>query len=104
MLSAVFYRLRLRLWKRRYRPGAVVRHFLAPDIQREVEIVDVSQIESGRIAARTRTWNVLYAIRGMAAQPEFGPVRMIAIKDLWKWSGEPWGGPVPEPEDLGDST
>jgi hypothetical protein len=30
------------------------------------------------------------------AEPPFGEVREIAIIDLWTWTGELWGGPVPD--------
>ena len=88
----------IRRWyrRRRYRPGRVIARFLAPDIRRDVEIVDASQIDTGLISARIRTWNVLYAAKGLEAEPPFGEVRTIEIKDLWVWTGELWGGPVPE--------
>ena len=98
MLLAVLHQLRLWCWMRRYRPGRVVSSFLAPDIRRDVEVIDNSRIESGVITARTRTWNVLYAIRGIEPEPAFGEAKEIAIKELWNWSGAPWGGPVPDPD------
>lgn len=79
----------LRWYRRRYyRPGRVLTRFLAPDIRREIEVIDVTLIDSGIISARLRTWNVLYAVRGLAPQPPFGPVRTLEIQKLWKWSGE----------------
>ena len=92
----MFKKIRLWSWKRKYRPGQVVSSFLAPDIRRDVDIVHVSRIEAGVISARIRTWNVLYAIKGVAPEPPFGESREIAIKDLWTWTGELWGGPVPD--------
>src|SRR5687767_2485543 len=88
----------IRRWYRRrlYRTGRVLTRFLAPDIRRDVEVVDASQIDAGLISARICTWNVLYAIKGIAAKPPFGEVRTVEIKDLWVWTGAPWGGPVPE--------
>jgi hypothetical protein len=88
----------LRRWHRRrlYRPGRVVSRFLAPDVRRAVEVVDASEVDAGRLTVRTRTWNVLYAIKGLMPEPPFGEVRTVAVVDLWAWSGEPWGGPVPE--------
>jgi hypothetical protein len=73
--------------------------FIACDVRRDVQIVDASEIEEGVISVRTRTWNVLYSIRHIKAKPEFGDTRKIAIKDLWTWSGERWGGPVPDSTD-----
>ncbi|HEV2295823.1 MAG TPA: hypothetical protein VGR35_18385 [Tepidisphaeraceae bacterium] len=91
----------LRRWHQRrlYRPGQIVSVFLAPDVRRDVEVVDASGLDTGLLAVRTRTWNVLYAIKGLAPEPPFGEVRMVAMEDLWAWSGKSWGGPVPEGED-----
>jgi hypothetical protein len=96
MLRAFFKKIRLWYWKRQYRSGCVVSSFLAPDIRRDVEVIDASRVEDGVISARIRTWNVLYAIKGIAPEPPFGEVREIAIKDLWTWTGELWGGRVPD--------
>lgn len=87
----------LRRWYRRrlYRPGQIVSRFLAPDVRRDVEVVDASAIDAGLLTVRTRTWNVLYVIKGLSAEPAFGEVRTVALEDLWAWSGEPWGGPTP---------
>ncbi len=91
----------LRRWHQRrlYRPGQIVSQFLAPDVRRDVEVVDASGIDAGLLAVRTRTWNVLYAIKGLSPEPPFGEVRTVAVEDLWAWSGESWGGPVPAGED-----
>jgi hypothetical protein len=89
---------KLRLWHRRrcYRPGRVLTRFLAPDIRRDVEVVDVSLIDAGVVTAKIRTWNVLYSARGISPKPAFGAARMTTIKGLWVWSGAAWGGPVPD--------
>ena len=92
----MFTRLRRYLVRRKYAPGAQLMQFLAPDIRREVEVVDASEVDSGFVTARIRTWNVLYASKGLAGKPELSPPRRVAIADLWTWTGEPWGGPVPE--------
>lgn len=76
--------------------GARLSQFLAPDVRREVEIVDASELAEGYVSARIRTWNVLYAVNGIAAMPEFEAARRVAIADLWNWTGQPWGGPVPK--------
>jgi hypothetical protein len=87
----------IRRWYRRrlYRRGRVVSRFLAPDVRRDVEVVDASEIDAGRLTVRIRTWNVLYAIKGLSPEPPFGDPRVIAMAELWAWSGESWGGPVP---------
>ena len=99
MNFAALAKLRSWYWKRRYRPGKILTQFIARDIRRDVEIIDATYASNGVIVVRTRTWNVLYVFRGLAPQPPFGEVRTVEIKDLWKWSGEPWGGPVPPSRD-----
>src|SRR5262249_39139551 len=74
-LHNMFTRIRLCYWKRRYRPGRVVSRFLVPDVRREIEVVDASRLDAGLIVARMRTWNVLYAARGLAPAPPFGDAR-----------------------------
>jgi hypothetical protein len=96
MLQNVFKKTRLWYWKSHYRSGRVLTRFLAKDIRRDIEVVDVSRIDAGLISARIRTWNVLYAVKGLAPEPPFGDVREIQIRDLWIWSGETWGGQVPD--------
>lgn len=81
--------------RRRYRPGRVVSRFVAPDIRRDVLVVDASQIDARTITARVRTWNVLYSIKGLASVPPFGEVQSVQLRELWAWTGAPWGGPVP---------
>jgi hypothetical protein len=92
-------KFRLWRWKRAYSIGKIVTRFIAPDIRRDVDVVDTSEIESGVITVRTRTWNVLYHIKEIKEKPPFGDVRRIEIRDLWKWEGELWGGPVPDSTD-----
>ena len=88
---------RIRRWYRRrvYRPGRVISRFLVPDIRRDVEVVDASRIDAGLVTVRTRTWNVLYAAKGLSPEPPFGKTLTVEVGNLWAWSGEPWGGPVP---------
>jgi hypothetical protein len=97
MLLEALRKVRVWHWKLKYRQGRVVTQFLVPDIRRDVEVVDTSEIGSGFIGARVRTWNVMYAIHEVAPEPPFGDVGQVAIRDLWKWTGENWGGPVPDP-------
>lgn len=97
----MFGKLRRYLLRRRYAAGARLTRFLAPDVRRDVEIVDASELEQGYVSARIRTWNVLHAAHGAPA-PELEAPRRVAISELWRWTGEPWGGPVPD-DDLGRS-
>lgn len=80
----MFARLRNYLRRRKYTAGARLSQFLAPDIRRDVEIVEASELDEGYVSARIRTWNVLYAAKGLAAVPEFEAPRRVAITDLWK--------------------
>ena len=100
IITRVFARLRRYLRHRRYVVGRTLTRFLAPDILRDVEIVDASELDDGFVTARIRTWNVLYVHRGISVAPEPSPPRRIAIAELWTWTGEPWGGPIPD-DDLG---
>jgi len=89
----------LALWRRDYRIGRILTHLIARDIRRDVEIMDISDIEHGMLTVRTRTWNLLYASRGLHKKPPFGDVRQVEIEHLWDWKGEQWGGEVPESTD-----
>ena len=95
MLRAALHKVRSWYWTQRYRTGRTLTRFIAPDIRRDVEVVDATRAAGGVLVVRTRTWNVLHTIRGLAPQPPFGDVREVRITDLWKWSGESWGGLVP---------
>lgn len=91
----------IRQWwlRKSYRAGKVVTNFIARDIRRDVEVIDDSRILEGVLIVRTRTWNVLYHLKNIQQKPEFGEPREVAINALWDWSGESWGGPVPQTAD-----
>ena len=91
----MFRMIRRWYWRKTYRPGKTVSRFLAPDIRRDVAVLDISKLADGIITAKTCTWNVLYQVRGIAQKPAFGEVRDIEIRRLWEWPGQSWGGPVP---------
>ena len=99
MLLAALHKLRSWYWARHYKAGKTLTHFIAKDVRRDVEVVDASRAAAGMLTVRTRTWNVLYAIKGIEPQPPFGDVREVAISELWKWAGESWGRPVPAATD-----
>jgi hypothetical protein len=77
MFEAARHKFRVWRWRRQYRFGHVLTKFIARDIRREVEVVDVSRIEEGVISVKLCTWNVLYAARGITPKPPFGGVRKI---------------------------
>ena len=78
--------------KRRYRVGRVISRFIAPDVRRDVEVLDISRIDEGFITVRIRTANVLYQSKGLAPPPEFSSPMEMAPAELWRWTGQPWGG------------
>jgi hypothetical protein len=41
MLNSVFKKIQLWHWRRKYSVGQSITRFIAPDIQRDVEVVDV---------------------------------------------------------------
>ncbi|MFO0663910.1 MAG: hypothetical protein U0174_08165 [Polyangiaceae bacterium] len=87
--------------RKKYRRGVRLHRFLAPDILREVDIVDDAEVEEGYVLAKIRTWNVLYLTKSGGPPPEPGEAVRIAIERLWEWRGRPWGGPVPEDDGSG---
>ena len=88
-------RLRRFLRRRKFRVGARLTRWLVPDVKREIEVVDASELDAGFVTVRARTLNVLYTNKGLAAEPPFGEPKRVALEDLWQWRGAPWGGPVP---------
>ena len=99
----MFGKLRRYLRRRKYAVGAHLTEWLAPDIRRDVEVVEASEVDHGYVTVRIRTWNVLYVVHGHATIPELEPPRRVAIADLWKWTGELWGGKIPD-DDIGRAT
>lgn len=85
---------RLRLWhfRRKLREGVIISRFIAKDVRRDILIVSVAKLSDGIITARTRTTNVLYVARNLAAEQEFGQPEELQVRSMWKWSGAPWGG------------
>jgi hypothetical protein len=98
MLKKFMQSLRLKYRRRRFRTGATLCRFIAPDVRRDVEVVDASELEQGFVSARVRTWNILYAAKGITPMPDFSEPRRIRIAKLWEWKGSPWGGPIPDEE------
>ncbi|MEM6751219.1 MAG: hypothetical protein AAF612_12200 [Planctomycetota bacterium] len=90
---------RIRRWRREYTSGAVLSQFLAPDIRRDVRVIDTNGLEDGVLTVQTRTWNVLYTAKAGSPEPEFGPVRDAEIEGLWRWRGHQWAVPMPADDD-----
>jgi hypothetical protein len=87
MFSGLIRKLRLGLRRRLYREGATISQFIAKDVRRDVEVLDASEVDSGVIVARVRTWNLLYAARKLVPKPELSEPRRVAIETLWDWNG-----------------
>ena len=98
MLADLFKTFQCWRHRRRYKPGVILTRFIACDIRRDVKVVEVSDLDSGYITAQIRTWNVLYAVKGLEPKPDFAEPRRVRVDDLWEWSGAGWGGPVSSQE------
>jgi len=96
MLNKLIEACRLNFRRRRFRVGITLSRFIAKDVRREVEVVDASEVDQGFVNARIRTWNVLYASKGVSPMPKFSEPKRVSIKSMWAWNGAPWGGPVNE--------
>jgi hypothetical protein len=84
-IQSWFRRLRLR-------EGRTLSRFIACDVRREILIVSAARIDEGNITGRVRTTNVLYLSGGLIPQPEFEPERELRIEEMWRWTGQSWGG------------
>jgi hypothetical protein len=71
-----------------YKVGQIISRFIARDVRRDVEILDIARLQEGFVTARVRTTNVLYVANGLIPQPDFEPAREIAVFDLWTWTGQ----------------
>ena len=80
--------------RQKYQPGAHFSRFVARDIRREIIVVNAKEVDDGYIIAKCRTWNLLYAAKGIVPKPKFGEPKRMAIATLWEWKGPSWGGPV----------
>jgi hypothetical protein len=79
-----------RRWK--YREGRTLSRFIACDVRRDILIVSAARINEGIIVGRVRTTNALYVSKDLMPQPEFEAARELNIKEIWHWTGKPWGG------------
>lgn len=91
MLAALFRRLVTRA-PRVPQPGQVLSRFIAPDVRRDILVIATDRLGEGVITARVRTTNLLYVSRGLMPQPDFEPPRDVRLDELWKWTGQRWGG------------
>ena len=79
-----------RRWK--YREGRTLSRIIACDVRRDILIVSAARINEGIIVGRVRTTNALYVSKDLMPQPEFEAARELNIKEMWRWTGKPWGG------------
>jgi hypothetical protein len=87
--------------RRKYREGRTLMRFIAHDIRREILVVSAARVDEGIITGRVRTSNVLYVSKGLVPQPEFESPRELLIKEMWKWTGQSWGG-LPDGTSIAD--
>lgn len=66
--------------------------FIARDVRREILVINIDEIESGFIVAQARTNNLLYLSKNLTDKSEFGDPERMPIEDMWKWTGQSWGG------------
>lgn len=66
--------------------------FITRDIRRDILIITAAKVDDGVITGRVRTTNVFYLSNGLIPQPEFEPARELRIDEMWRWTGESWGG------------
>lgn len=99
LMAFVFYSRRQ---NGRYQVGQVISRFIARDVRRDVEIMDIGRLDEGFVTARVRTMNILYITKGIVQEPDFEPAREIAVVDLWTWTGQSWGG-LPDGTSLFDA-
>ena len=71
------------------------------DVRRDVLIVSTRRLDEGIIQGRVRTTNVLYVSNNLMPEADFGPAEELRISEMWKWTGEPWGG-LPDGTSLAD--
>jgi hypothetical protein len=85
---------KLRNWRHRrtLREGRVVSQFIACDVRRDILVVSAARIDEGIITGRVRTTNVLYLSKGLVREPEFEEARELRIDEMWRWTGNRWGG------------
>ena len=81
-------------WYKRwqYKPGRIIRRFIAKDVIREIKVVSNENFADGILVCQVRTENVLYRSKGLVDPVEFGAPITIEINKLWEWSGGDWGG------------
>ena len=93
----------VRGWHRRrtIREGRTLSRFIAKDVRRDILVTSTARIDDGLITCRVRTTNVLYVSHGLVADSEFEPPKEIRIDEMWKWTGQPWGG-LPDGTSIGD--
>ena len=89
------------LRRRRYREGVTLSRFIARGIRRDMGIVWWAKVGDGVIRCRVRTTNVLYLSKGMITEPEFEPARELRLDEMWRWSGQSWGG-LPDGTSIAD--
>lgn len=76
----------------KYREGRTLSRFIAIDVRRDILVLSNGRIREGIITGRVRTNNMLYVHKGYCGLTDFGPIEELRLSDLWRWTGQPWGG------------
>ena len=88
----LFKIIRLWYWRKKYYENRELELFIARDIKRYIRIIGTEKINDGILIVQIKTVNVLYEAKNLVKSSEYGLPAEIKINDLWKWSGEKWGG------------
>ena len=85
---------KLKNWNRRrkYVVGCEYTRFIARDVVRDIRVESIDKLDDGLITVRIRKNNVLYTSKGLTEKSDYGEPEELDISNLWKWSGQSWGG------------
>ena len=78
--------------RRKYKVGCELTRFIARDVVRDIKVESIDKLNDGVLTVRVRTNNVLYTSNGMVERCDYGEPEEMAVTNLWKWSGQSWGG------------
>ncbi|MEM6553618.1 MAG: hypothetical protein AAF750_15990 [Planctomycetota bacterium] len=75
---------RLRRLRRKFRTGAELTSWLAPDLRRDVLVVDNSELAAGIVTVRMRTCCVYTAAKRSLGPPPFGDAMRVKVDVIWR--------------------
>ena len=92
MLKKICRQILLLLRRFRYRKGRKISSFIARDVFREIIVLSVDKLGEGIVTVRMKTTNILYTMAGLTEEEDFSEPKEVRVGDLWKWTGNAWGG------------